>query len=158
MPILASVKRASGPRRRRYLVVRRHEFGDFSLFISGRPFGISRTWILLIFIVKSLDYTNQYGKYRLVIRSFKAKETREIWEGRFSKKYPPDIQKKTQMKLGMINNVVDVMELQVPPGNRLHKLSGDRDGQYSISINSQWRICFNFENNHAFNVEITDYH
>ncbi|WP_010576061.1 MULTISPECIES: type II toxin-antitoxin system RelE/ParE family toxin [Leptospira] len=93
-----------------------------------------------------------------MIRSFKDKETQEIWEGRFSKKYSPDIQKKAQMKLGMINNIVDVTELRVPPGNRLHKLSGDREGQYSISINSQWRICFNFVSNHAFNVEITDYH
>lgn len=62
------------------------------------------------------------------------------------------------MKLGMNNNVIDVLELRVPPGNRLHKLSGDREGQYSISINSQWRICFGFEGNYAFNVEITDYH
>ncbi|WP_032914767.1 type II toxin-antitoxin system RelE/ParE family toxin [Leptospira santarosai] len=92
-----------------------------------------------------------------MIRSFKDKETQEIWEGHFSKKYPPDIQTKAQMKLGMNNNVIDVLELRVPPGNRLHKLSGDREGQYSISINSQWRICFGFKGN-AFNVEITDYH
>ena len=62
------------------------------------------------------------------------------------------------MKLGMINNIVNIDELKVPPGNRLHKLTGDRKGQFSISINSQWRICFNFLNQNAENVEITDYH
>jgi toxin HigB-1 len=93
-----------------------------------------------------------------VIKSFKDRESEKIWAGMFSKKLPSEIQKNAQMKLGMINNIKDIEELRVPPGNRLHKLSGDRNGQYSISINSQWRICFNFENENADNVEITDYH
>jgi proteic killer suppression protein len=58
----------------------------------------------------------------------------------------------------MINNAINLNDLRVPPANRLEKLSGNREGQYSIRINDQWRICFEWKNSDAFNVEITDYH
>ena len=58
----------------------------------------------------------------------------------------------------MLNNIVDVNELLIPPSNRLHKLSGDRKDQFAISINDQWRICFKFENSNVYEVQITDYH
>ena len=58
----------------------------------------------------------------------------------------------------MINNAININDLRVPPANRLEKLSGDREGQYSIRINDQWRICFEWKSGDAFNVEITDYH
>jgi len=58
----------------------------------------------------------------------------------------------------MINNARDIHDLGVPPANRLEKLSGDRTGQYSIRINDQWRVCFMWKDNNAYNVEITDYH
>ena len=58
----------------------------------------------------------------------------------------------------MINNAININDLRVPPTNRLEKLSGDREGQYSIRINDQWRICFEWKSGDAFNVEITDYH
>jgi toxin HigB-1 len=58
----------------------------------------------------------------------------------------------------MINNSISINDLRVPPANRLEKLSGDREGQYSIRINDQWRICFEWQGSDAFSVEITDYH
>lgn len=58
----------------------------------------------------------------------------------------------------MIDNAVDINDLRVPPGNRLEKLSGDREGQYSIRINDQFRICFKYSNGDYENVEIVDYH
>jgi proteic killer suppression protein len=58
----------------------------------------------------------------------------------------------------MIDNALDINDLRVPPGNRLEKLSGDRDGQYSIRINDQYRICFKYSNGDVANVEIVDYH
>ncbi len=93
-----------------------------------------------------------------MIKDFADKETKLLWEGVWSKKIPTDIQRKAQAKLGMINNIKDLSELSVPPGNHLHSLKGSRKGQHAIRINDQWRICFNFIDGHAFNVEITDYH
>ena len=61
-------------------------------------------------------------------------------------------------KLDQIDSVTTVDELSVPPGNRLEMLSGDRDGQYSIRINDQYRICFRWQGEDAHNVEIADYH
>ncbi len=58
----------------------------------------------------------------------------------------------------MINNAVDINDLRIPPANRLEKLKGNREGQYSIRINDQWRICFEWQSGDAFNVEVTDYH
>jgi proteic killer suppression protein len=58
----------------------------------------------------------------------------------------------------MLNNATSLTDLRVPPGNRLEKLQGDRDGQHSIRINEQWRICFSWQENGAADVEITDYH
>jgi proteic killer suppression protein len=58
----------------------------------------------------------------------------------------------------MINNSIDLEDLRLPPANRLEKLKGDREGQYSIRINNQWRICFEWSDGDAYNVEITDYH
>jgi proteic killer suppression protein len=58
----------------------------------------------------------------------------------------------------MLSNAVSVNDLRSPPANRLEKLSGDREGQYSIRINDQWRICFSWREGDAYDVEITDYH
>jgi len=93
-----------------------------------------------------------------MIASFKCKETELIWEQKYSKKLPNDIQQVALRKLFMINHAKELKDLQIPPANRLEKLKGTREGQYSIRINDQWRICFNWENNNAFNVEIVDYH
>jgi len=58
----------------------------------------------------------------------------------------------------MLNNAKSLQDLRSPPGNRLEKLRGDREGQHSIRINDQWRICFVWRENDAYEVEITDYH
>ena len=93
-----------------------------------------------------------------MIKSFKDKETKKIFERRRSKKLPSDIQQIALRKLRMINRVQSLEELKIPPANRLEKLKGERFGQYSIRINNQWRICFQWHGNNAFNVQIVDYH
>ena len=93
-----------------------------------------------------------------MIRSFKAKETEKIFNRQHSSKLPHDIQQVALRKLRMLNRAMTLQDLQVPPANRLEKLSGDRAGQYSIRINDQWRICFEWQGGDAYNVEIVDYH
>jgi len=93
-----------------------------------------------------------------VIRSFKSKEAEKIFNRERSQRLPSDIQQVALRKLRMLNRAVALQDLRVPPANRLEKLSGDRAGQYSIRINDQWRICFDWEAGDAQNVEIVDYH
>ncbi|QGP79465.1 type II toxin-antitoxin system RelE/ParE family toxin [Sphingobium sp. CAP-1] len=93
-----------------------------------------------------------------MIRSFADPEAETIWSGRRSRKLPPDIQDRALYKLKLLNRARTLDDLRNPPGHRLHALSGDRAGQHPISINMQWRICFVWNDGHAHNVEITDYH
>jgi toxin HigB-1 len=93
-----------------------------------------------------------------VIKTFKDAETEKVYQRERSRKLPPDIQQTALRKLRMINNSININDLRVPPANRLEKLSGNREGQYSIRINDQWRICFEWRGSDAFNVGITDYH
>lgn len=93
-----------------------------------------------------------------MIRSFKDKETEKVFSRIFSRKLPQDIQQTAYRELRMINNSIDLEDLRLPPANRLEKLKGDRAGQYSIRINKQWRICFEWSDGDAYNVEIDDYH
>jgi proteic killer suppression protein len=93
-----------------------------------------------------------------VIKTFKDAETHKIYQRERSRKLPFDIQQVALRKLRMINNAISINDLRAPPANHLEKLSGNREGQYSIRINDQWRICFEWKNSDAFNVEITDYH
>jgi len=93
-----------------------------------------------------------------MIKSFDCKETEKIFNRNFSIKLPHEIQKTAFRKLRMLNRSVGLNDLKVPPGNRLEKLHGSRKGQYSIRINNQWRICFEWNDNDAYNVEIVDYH
>jgi proteic killer suppression protein len=93
-----------------------------------------------------------------MIISFKNKETEKIWSQQYSKKLPRDMQRIGLRKLIIINRAKDLTDLKIPPGNKLEKLTGDRQDQYSIRINNQWRICFYWENGVASYVEITDYH
>ncbi len=81
-----------------------------------------------------------------------------MWRGRKSKAVPGDIRERAVAKLTSIDIATTVDELRAPPGNRLHKLSGDREGQWSISINKQYRVCFVFDSGDAYDVEIVDYH
>ena len=93
-----------------------------------------------------------------MIRGFADRETEAVWHRERSRRLPPDIQRRALRKLLQMNAAETVEELVVPPGNRLERLSGNREGQWSIRINRQWRICFNWERDGAYDVEITDYH
>ncbi|MEL7223325.1 MAG: type II toxin-antitoxin system RelE/ParE family toxin [Cyanobacteria bacterium P01_D01_bin.36] len=93
-----------------------------------------------------------------MIRSFKDKETKKIFERMRSRKLPSDIQQVALRKLRMLNRAETLRDLRVPPANRLEKLSGDRKEQHSIRINGQWRICFVWKDGDAFDVEIVDYY
>ena len=93
-----------------------------------------------------------------MIKSFADKETEKVYNQIFSRKLPHDIQQVALRKLIMIDNAGGLEDLRVPPANRLEALSGKREGQYSIRINDQFRICFNVDENNFMNVEIVDYH
>jgi toxin HigB-1 len=93
-----------------------------------------------------------------MIRSFKDKETQNLFERKRSRKFPSDIQQVALRKLRMLNRADTLQDLRVPPANRLERLIGDREGQHSIRINDQWRICFSWKDGDALNVEIVDYH
>lgn len=94
-----------------------------------------------------------------MIVGFKSDQTKRIFNGLRSRQYPPAIQKIALRKLLLIDAATSVNDLRIPPGNRLEKLAGDRQGQHSIRINDQWRICFVWTNeNNADQVEIVDYH
>ena len=97
-----------------------------------------------------------------MIQSFKGAGAEDIYDGAASREAmkccPKAIWPVARRKLDQLNRVREVAELRVPPGNRLELLQGDREGQYSIRINQQYRICFQWEDGHACAVEITDYH
>ena len=93
-----------------------------------------------------------------MIRTFKDKETQKIFERQRARKLPSDIQQVALRKLRMLNRAETLQDLRVPPANRLERLVGNRNGQYSIRINEQWRICFEWQEGDALNVEIIDYH
>jgi len=92
-----------------------------------------------------------------MIRSFKCSETRALFEGKHTKHFI-SVRKVAERKLQMVHRAIHLEDLRIPPNNRLEKLKGDRSGQYSIRINSQWRVCFTFDSGDAYNVEIVDYH
>ncbi|WHZ18725.1 MAG: Toxin HigB [Rhodanobacteraceae bacterium] len=93
-----------------------------------------------------------------MIRNFADKEPEQIWSGTRSRRLPGDIQAVARRKLRMLNNAATLDDLRVPPANRLEALKGDRKGQHSIRINNQWRVCFQWNDGDAVNVEIVDYH
>ena len=93
-----------------------------------------------------------------MIRSFRDKQAERLLRRERSKTLPGDLQRVALRKLRMLNRATSLEDLRVPPANRLEKLKGDRSGQYSIRINDQWRICFHWRGNDAYDVEIVDYH
>lgn len=93
-----------------------------------------------------------------MIISFGSKETEKIWNGDKVKSIPLEIQKIKRRKLRMLNNSQNLMDLKIPPSNRLEKLSGKLKEFHRIRINDQWRIVFNWESNNANEVKIMDYH
>lgn len=93
-----------------------------------------------------------------MIQSFKDKTTAAVFMGYVVKALPHEIQPLALRKLKMIDASAKIIDLLVPPGNRLEALKRDRKGQHSIRINDQWRVCFRFADGNAFDVEIVDYH
>ena len=93
-----------------------------------------------------------------VIKSFRDSDTKKIFEYEYCKMLSRDIQKIAFRKLHMVDSVKILQDLFYPPGNRLEKLTGNRDGQYSIRINNKYRLCFEWHDGDANNVEIIDYH
>jgi len=98
----------------------------------------------------------------LMIGTYKATETEDIYNNISSKRAfrrcPKQIWKVAQRKLDFLANATQLEDLRVPPNNKLERLSGDREGQYSIRINQQYRICFRWQQDTAYDVEICDYH
>lgn len=93
-----------------------------------------------------------------MIKSFKSKETEKIFHQEYSLKLPSSIQKTALRKLWMLDASQTTNDLRIPPANRLEQLKGKRQGQHSIRINDQWRICFKWQQGDAYEVEIIDYH
>jgi len=93
-----------------------------------------------------------------MIVSFGSKETSKIWDGERIKGLTTDLQEIARRKLRMLNNSQNMMDLQVPPSNRLEKLKGNLKEYYSIRVNDQWRIIFKWDKGNASDVEILDYH
>jgi proteic killer suppression protein len=93
-----------------------------------------------------------------VIRTFANRHTRELYETGKSKRFPPNVWKRAKRKLEYVDLATVLDDLRVPPSNRLHELERDRKGQFAVSVNDQWRICFRFVDGDAYDVELTDYH
>lgn len=95
-----------------------------------------------------------------MIKGFRDRETQKLFMGRKSRAISEQARRRAIIKLEQLDEARSLEELKTPPGNRLHKLSGDREGQWSISINEQYRICFRFDEQtgDSHDVEITDYH
>jgi proteic killer suppression protein len=93
-----------------------------------------------------------------MIKSFRDKETEQIFARQFSRRFSANLHRAAWSKLAILDAAERLDDLRIPPGNRLEKLTGNREGQYSIRINQQYRICFEWRAGDAYQVEITDYH
>jgi toxin HigB-1 len=93
-----------------------------------------------------------------MIRSFADAETERFYTRGKARRIPTEIRERAAKRLTQLNAAIRIEDLRLPPSNHLEALKGDRNGQWSIRINSQWRICFRFDKGDAFDVEITDYH
>jgi len=93
-----------------------------------------------------------------MIRSFRDQETERVFRREGSRRLPPALLRHAQRKLAILDGAETLQDLRVPPGNRLERLKGNREGRYSIRINDQWRVCFKWSEGNADEVEIVDYH
>jgi proteic killer suppression protein len=93
-----------------------------------------------------------------MIVSFRDRKTEQIFMGTYARGIAPVVQERARQKLRMLDSAITINDLRSPPANRLERLKGNRQGQYSIRINKQWRICFVWLQSNAYNVEVTDYH
>ena len=93
-----------------------------------------------------------------MIRSFCDRSTESIFQREHVKRFAREVQRAALRKLVILDAAETLDDLRVPPGNRLEKLKGERRGQYSVRINDQWRLCFEWSDGDAYNVEVIDYH
>jgi proteic killer suppression protein len=93
-----------------------------------------------------------------MIKSFGNKSTERIWNGFYNRAFSLEIQEIARRKLRMLNSSADIIDLRVPPSNKLEKLKGNLKEYYSIRVNNQWRIIFKWHENNAYQVELIDYH
>ena len=93
-----------------------------------------------------------------MIESFACAETKKNFDGQLSRRLPTQIQRTARRKLLQLHAATELRDLAVPPGNRLEALKGKREGQHSVRINDQWRVCFHWRGSAAYDVEIVDYH
>jgi len=93
-----------------------------------------------------------------MVKSFRCKDTEKLFLRQFASKFPSYMRRGALRKLLLLDAAENLDDLRVPPGNRLEKLGGNRQGQYSIRINGQWRVCFRWHQGNAYDIEITDYH
>ena len=93
-----------------------------------------------------------------MIKSFRDRETEKLFSRQFSRRFPSNLHRVAWRKLVMLDAAEQLNDLRIPPGNRLEKLKGERQDQYSIRINNQWRICFRWREGDAYDVEVVDYH
>lgn len=125
---------------------------------SPRPLEKERRGLSLLFNYERLTIVTLRVIIPVMIKTFADKETEKLFRRTFSKKLPQNIQLAARMKLEILDAAEVLQDLRVPPGNRLERLSGERAGQHSIRINDQWRICFVWQQENAYDVEIVDYH
>ena len=95
---------------------------------------------------------------RTVIKTFANKWTEDLFVTGASRSLPPDVVRRAVRKLEYVDLAICLDDLRTPPGNRLHALKGDRQGQHAIAVNDQWRVCFRFVEGDAYDVEVCDYH
>ena len=94
-----------------------------------------------------------------MIKTFADKSTKEFWDrGTSQGMPPPNLRNAAKKKLAMVHSAEKLEDLRIPPGNKLEALHRDREGQHSIRINDQFRVCFVWREGDAYQVEITDYH
>lgn len=93
-----------------------------------------------------------------MIQSFREPETERLWRTGSCRKLPANLLLRAAKKLALIHAAENLMQLAALPGNRLEKLSGSRAGQHSIRVNDQYRVCFEWREGHAYEVEVADYH
>jgi proteic killer suppression protein len=93
-----------------------------------------------------------------MIQTFATSETESFFATGKSRRLPSEILKRTAMRLSQVHAATKIEDLRLPLSNHLEKLTGDKNDKWSIRINKQWRVCFRFEEGHAFDVEIVDYH
>ena len=124
---------------------------------DGREGGTSLRLTVLVHLALLVSH-NAWRYHCMVIRSFRDSDTERLFNREAVRRYGADIQRVALRRMRQLDAAMVLDDLRVPPGNRLEKLRGEREGQFSIRINDQWRICFRWSGGDAYDVEIVDYH